>query len=150
MIDAVLAAGSDDVVDARDRLLAVSLFVKAPGFESLAGGFKRAVNILDKQAKGIGLGEVDPARLSDDAEKGLFDALCSTRAQIEAAVASRDYAAALDRIATLRAPIDRFFDEVRVMADDPAVKLNRLSLLAAVRGLFAAIADFSRIQQSQG
>ncbi len=149
VIDAVLAAGSDDVVDAHDRLLAVSQSVKAPGFESLAGGFKRAVNILDKQAKGICLGEVDPALLSDDAEKGLFDALCSTRAQIEAAVASRDYATALDRIATLRAPIDRFFDEVRVMADEAAVKLNRLSLLAAVRGLFAAIADFSRIQPSQ-
>ena len=64
-------------------------------------------------------------------------------------MASRDYATALARIATLRAPIDRFFDEVRVMADEAAVKLNRLSLLAAVRGLFAAIADFSRIQPSQ-
>lgn len=149
VIDAVLAAGCDDVVDARDRLLAVSQSVCAPGFEDLAAGFKRAVNILDKQAKGAPLGAADPALLCDAAEKGLFDALGAARAQIEAAVATRDYAAALARIATLRAPIDRFFDEVRVMAEDPAIRQNRLSLLAEVRGLFAEIADFSRIQQSQ-
>lgn len=150
VIDAVLAAGCDDVVDAHDRLVAVSQSVRAPGFEALAGGFKRAVNILDKQAKGMCLGAVDPALLTDAAEKGLFDALRSTQSQIEAAVAERDYAAALDRIATLRAPIDRFFDEVRVMAEVAAVKQNRLSLLAAVRRLFVKIADFSRIQPSQG
>ncbi|MDR0965142.1 MAG: glycine--tRNA ligase subunit beta [Myxococcales bacterium] len=146
VIDAVLSAGFDDLVDARDRLIAVSHAVKEPSFEALAGGFKRAVNILEKQAKGIELRPVDPALLTDMAEKQLFEAISTTRGHIETAVEMHDYASALGHIATLRGPIDRFFDEVRVMADDPAVKTNRLSLLADVRSLFVKIADFSRIQ----
>lgn len=150
VIDAVLAAGADDVVDARDRLIAMSRSVRESGFEALAGGFKRAVNILDKQARGAALGAVEPVLLEAPAEKELFKALAAVRSQIAAATLRGDYADALAHIATLRAPIDRFFDEVRVMADDPAVKQNRLALLAEVRAVFAEIADFSRIQQAQG
>ena len=146
VIDAVLTAGFDDIVDARDRLLALSAAVGEPGFDDLAAGFKRAVNILEKQAKSAAAGEPNTALFTDEAEKALWKAVLSVRNSIESAVAARDYAAALRDIGTLRAPIDRFFDEVRVMADDEKVKANRITLLSAVRALFVRIADFSRIQ----
>ncbi len=150
VVEAVLSAGFDDMVDALLRLEAMSAIVGQPDFEPLAAAFKRAVNIIEKQAKDVAAGEVDPALLSEEAERGLHQALVSTRGSIDQAVRAKDYPTALREITGLKPAIDRFFDTVRVMAEDPKVKQNRVALLAEVGRVFGGVADFSKIQAGEG
>ncbi|MGI5863272.1 MAG: glycine--tRNA ligase subunit beta [Myxococcales bacterium] len=149
VVEAVLSAGFDDMVDALLRLKAMSAIVGQPDFEPLAAAFKRAVNIIEKQAKDVAAGEVDPGLFSEEAERGLHQALVSTRGSIDQAVRAEDYPAALRDITGLKPAIDRFFDTVRVMAEDPKVKQNRVALLAEVGRVFRGIADFSKIQAGE-
>lgn len=88
---------------------------------------------------------VDPSLLSEEAERNLFAAWEKTRADVSRAVDARDYGRALELIAGLRIHVDCFFEDVMVMAEDEAVKNNRLALLTSVSDLFSGIADFSRI-----
>jgi glycyl-tRNA synthetase beta chain len=83
--------------------------------------------------------------LQDDAEKALYAALIAAHADTREMLAIRDYGQALQRLARLRAPVDAFFDGVMVMADDQALRNNRLALLAGLRALFLDIADISRL-----
>jgi len=83
--------------------------------------------------------------LQEDAEKALYSALSTLRAEVESKVEAADYQGALNALSSLRAPIDKFFDEVRVMADDEAVKANRLAILANLRQQFIGIADISQL-----
>jgi glycyl-tRNA synthetase beta chain len=140
-VDAAVAAGCDDLVDAAARIGALAAFKGRDDFEPLAVAFKRVCNIVKE---GVDTA-VDTALFQDPAETELYAAFQSVQAGVAAAVANREYVAALTSIATLRAPVDAFFDKVMVMAEDERVKNNRLSLLTGIARLFGGIADFSRI-----
>ena len=141
VIDAVLSAAFVDPVVALERIKALSTLKQRDDFEPLAVAFKRVGNII----KGGLEQPVDAALLSDDSEKTLFAELQTVEQKVAVAVAAQDYTQALETIATLRKPVDAFFDSVMVMVDDDAVKNNRLALLTQIAGLFKEIADFSRI-----
>jgi glycyl-tRNA synthetase beta chain len=145
LVDAVIAAGFDDVVDARRRLEALARVKARPDFVPLAAAFKRVANIREKSGEGSGA-SVDRALLRDGAETALLDEVERVEAQVAGSRRSRDYDAVLQAVASLKPAIDRFFDEVMVMADDPAVRANRLGIMKRVSDLFADVADFRKIQ----
>ena len=145
LVDAVLAAGFDDVVDARQRLEALASIKARPDFLPLAVAFKRVANIREKAGEGSGAA-VDPALLREGAETALLDDLTSVEAEVAEMRRVRDYAAVLRAVASLKPSIDRFFEQVLVMADDPAVRANRLGLMKRVSDLFGDLADFRKIQ----
>jgi len=145
LVDAVLAAGFDDVVDARQRLEALASIKSRPDFVPLAVAFKRVANIREKAGEGTGAG-VDRALLREAAEAALLDDLTSVEAEVAELRRVRDYAAVLRAVASLKSSIDRFFEQVLVMADDPAVRANRLGLMKRVSDLFGDVADFRKIQ----
>jgi glycyl-tRNA synthetase beta chain len=145
LVEAVLAAGFDDVVDARKRLEALAGVKARPDFVPLAVAFKRVANIQEK-AGAAGAARVDPALLADPAERHLLAELERVEAATGALRDRRDYADVLRNVATLEPAVARFFDDVLVMADDPAVRANRLGLLRRVAALFAGVADFRKIQ----
>jgi glycyl-tRNA synthetase beta chain len=148
LVEAVLAAGFDDVLDARRRLQALAEAKARPDFAPLALAFKRVANIQEK-AGGAARAEVDAALLTDGAERHLHAELRRVEQEVEALRAARDYAAVLRTVATLGPAVARFFDDVLVMAEDAAVKANRLGLLKRVGALFQDVADFRRIQAEQ-
>ncbi len=92
--------------------------------------------------------QVDSTLFSEPQEKAVFEAGQAVKESVSKAVKAGDYSTALNALATLRQPLDDFFDHVMVMADDTAVKNNRLTLLAEIRGLFMQVADFSVIDAS--
>ena len=146
VIEAVLAAGFDDLWAASRRLDALASWVGRPDFGALAATFKRVANIVEKQAKDVTAGPVDPARLTDAAEQDLAAAVASVREGVRAAVQADDYAAALERVVPLKPKVDAFFDHVMVMAPDQALRENRVRLLMEIAALFGRVADFSRLQ----
>jgi len=145
LVDAVLTAGFDDVVDARKRLEALAGLKKSPTFVPLAVAFKRAANIQEKE-KGAGAGRVDAALFRELAERHLDAELSRVEGEAANHRASRDYAALLEAIATLEPSVDKFFADVLVMAEEPALRENRLGLVRRVASLFADVADFRKIQ----
>jgi glycyl-tRNA synthetase beta chain len=142
-LNAVFAASGLDrpVRDLAKRLEAISAFRGSEDFEALAPAFKRVGNILEGQQPG----EVNPEFFFEDHEKELFSALEDLRPHAEAEIASGSYREALQRLSTLRGPVDRFFDEVLVMAEDEKLRGNRLALLSRLQKLFSRIADLSQI-----
>lgn len=147
VVDAVLNVAADEVLAARDRVDALAHLRHEPDFEPLAIGFKRVVNILNKQAQAVDIPEVvDPARLAQDQERALFDAANAAQTQVLAALEVRDWTTACKALIGLKQPIDDFFDHVMVMADDEALRLNRLALLNQLRVLFLGVANISMIQ----
>jgi len=142
MFDAVRAGGPMSPVDFRARLEALVTFLALPEAASLTAANKRISNILKKTEGGV-TGTVDVSALNEPAEKALYETVAALVADVERALAKRDYAAALARLATLRPAVDAFFDGVMVNAEDPALRRNRLALLAGVRQLFTRIADLS-------
>jgi glycyl-tRNA synthetase beta chain len=145
LVDAVLAAGFDDAVDARQRLEALSSIKARPDFVPLAVAFKRVANIREKAGEGTGV-TVDRALLREGAETALLDDLVRVESEVAEMRRARDYAAVLRSVASLKPAVDRFFDQVLVMADDPGVRANRLGLMKRVSDLFGDIADFRKIQ----
>jgi len=141
VVEAVLSAGFDDVIDARQRVEALSAMKKQQDFEALAATFKRVGNII----KGGVTDAVVESTFEEVCEKELFTELQRVQQDVTRLMASGDYPEVLRSIATLRPAVDAFFDGVMVMAKDEAVKTNRLALLTQVAGLFAGLADFSRI-----
>ena len=146
VVDAVLAAGFDDLVAAQKRLEAISKYVGQADFAALAATFKRVANIVEKQAKDVSKAPVDPATLTLAVEKTLFTQVSQVRDAVLAAVKVDDYAGALAKVVPLKSHVDAFFDGVMVISDDPAVKANRVRLLMEIAGLFGTVADFSKIQ----
>lgn len=142
--DAVLVRQPSSLVDFEGRLGAVQAFIGHESASSLAAANKRIANILKKADEHSGTA-VNEKLLADDAEKALWAALVSSRAAVEPMLAERDYTAALDELAKLRKVVDDFFDDVMVMADDTAVRKNRLALLTELRALFLGVADISRL-----
>jgi glycyl-tRNA synthetase beta chain len=146
VIEAVIAAGFDDLVAAKKRLDALSGWVGRDDFAALAATFKRVANIVEKQAKDVSRGPVEPSRLVDDAERALFAAFERVRDAAQGAVKADDYAAALSTVLPLKPHVDIFFDKVMVMAPDQALRENRVRLLMEIAALFGAVADFSKLQ----
>ncbi len=143
--EAVLAVWPASLVDFERRLGAVRAFRHLPEAESLAAANKRIRNILRKAGEAV-VANVDDAGLSEPAEKALLEAVRDARESTLPMLQQGDYTAALRRLAQLRACVDGFFDTVMVMAEDDALRRNRLGLLAIVEGLFLDIADISRLQ----
>ncbi len=125
------------------RVKAVEAFRQLPEAQALAGANKRVSNILDKQG-GDSIGEtVDNSLLQDAAENALAEQIEAQAQTVLPLFEKGDYASALSSLASLRQPVDTFFDEVMVMADDEAVRNNRLALLNRLRNLFLRVADIS-------
>ena len=144
LVEAVLAAGYDDVVDARQRLQALAVVRQREDFVPLAVAFKRVANIQEKA--GSGGADLDPALLAEPAEQALRVELERVEREASALRSRRDYPAILRAVATLKPAIDSFFDGVMVMAEDPRLRANRLALMRRVAALFADVADFRKIQ----
>lgn len=141
VVAAVLAHRPDSLHDLTARLEAVSEFKALPEAAALAAANKRVHNLL-KKTDGE-LGAVNPALLQEDAEKALFAATEGLQAAIANAMNEQNFKAALSQLATLRAPVDAFFDGVMVMADDAALKQNRLNLLHQLNLQLNAVADIA-------
>jgi glycyl-tRNA synthetase beta chain len=144
MFDAVLDRRPRSPLDFDARLRALGAFLQLPDAAALSGANKRIANILRK-AGGGGSARPDAALLTLAEEQALAAAVAALTPAVEALLARRDYTAALQELARLRPAIDAFFDKVMVMADDRAVRANRLLLLAAVQRLFLEVADLSRL-----
>jgi len=142
--DAVLARQPASLVDFELRLHAVQAFLRLDEAQSLASANKRIANIL-RQAEVTETSDIDESLLEEGAERALYDALVSAEGTVRPLLEERDYTRALQALAALREPVDRFFDDVMVMADDTAVRSNRLALLAGLRALFLDVADISRL-----
>lgn len=143
LIDAVFALGNeDDLVRLLARVHALQAFVGTEDGANLLAGYKRAANILKKEEFEPGVTNSAP----EPAEKALIDALAVAGPQADAAVAAEDFAGAMAALATLRAPIDAFFETVTVNDADPAKRAARLGLLAAFRVAVHKVADFGRIE----
>jgi len=140
-VDAAVSAGFVDLVDVRDRIAALAEFETHSDFEPLAVAFKRVGNIIKDGTDA----PVDPALFEDAAEDALYAAFSEVRASVEARVADGSWLEALIEIATLRGPVDTFFERVMVMAEDQRVRTNRLALLTSIARMFSKIADFSKI-----
>lgn len=126
------------------RLEAVREFSRLPQAQALAAANKRIVNILRKAGDGIG-GAADRTLFSEPAERALADRIAELRPQVEARMAAADFTGALALMAQARDPVDRFFDEVMVMADDARIRANRLALLSGLRHLMNQVADISKL-----
>jgi glycyl-tRNA synthetase beta chain len=142
-VNAVLAAGFDDPLDALARIRSLQAMREEPNFLSLASNFKRIVNILAQAGSEAAM--PDPARMCDPAEAALWNTYQQTYPQVEAARRNHDYEAALRSLASMRQAVDEFFDKVLVMAKETEVRNNRLALLSQLSQLFLGIADISQI-----
>ena len=145
MFDAVLASSPLSPLDFDARLKALRAFLELPESTSLTAANKRIANILKKSAGGVAPSEIEVGSLKESAEVRLFDAMRALKDAVSQATAQREYANALGRLAQLRPAVDEFFDQVMVMAEDPKLRANRLALLAQLQGLFAGVADLSRL-----
>jgi glycyl-tRNA synthetase beta chain len=142
VVDAALSVGFDDPLIAREKVRALDGLRMSEDYQPLVTALKRAGNILPKDFAGA----VEKSVLKLDAEKALYAAFMEIRDRVKEKTAKLDFRGALADIASLRRPVDAFFDTVMVVMDkDAGVKANRLALLAGVTGLFAGIADFSRL-----
>ena len=146
IIQAVLARRPTKPADFDQRVKAVSHFRELEAAESLAAANKRVGNILAK-FDGELAADIDLALLQEDAEKVLAESVEVMTEALEPAFATGNYQEALSKLADLREPVDAFFDNVMVMADDEALKKNRLTLLNNLRNLFLQIADISLLQK---
>jgi glycyl-tRNA synthetase beta chain len=144
IVAAVISVSIDNIPDVWKRTKALQALKGAPDFEPLAAAFKRVVNILRK-AKGEVAISAGSDLLQEPAETALYEAYKQVKIQVDEKMAGGELEGALRVIATLRTPVDRFFDDVMVMADDPDLRNNRLALLKAIAALFDRIADFSKI-----
>lgn len=142
-IEAVLSQNPTRIDLVLPRLQAVVAFKKLPEAEALAAANKRIQNIL-KKAEPSTAG-ADLALFSEDAERSLFDVVTRLTPKVQSQVANEDYADALCELATARAAVDRFFDEVMVMAEEPLVRANRLALLKSLGDLMNQVADISKL-----
>lgn len=143
-VDSVLALRPQRLSDVQKRLEAVRAFGELPEAPALAAANKRVGNILKKVDQAV-QAQVDAAVLAEVAEKDLYAALQSVAPKAQQQFAAGDYTASLQTLAALRAPVDAFFEHVMVNAEDPALKANRLGLLATLHEAMNRVADLSRL-----
>ena len=144
VIQAVLARRPTRPADFDARVRAVSHFRTLDSAEALSAANKRVSNILAKADAAIG--EINLTACVEPAEKVLAEAVLALRTEVQPLIAQGDYTAVLDKLANLRAPVDSFFDNVMVNAEDPALRQNRLAILNTLQGLFLQVADISVLQ----
>ena len=141
-VDAAIAAGSDNVPDTLRRAQAVAHLRDREDFEPLATAFKRIANILKGTTPES---DPDPTRFSEDSERALWDAFCDAKGRADDHLGNGDYDESLQVLAELKAPVDRFFEDVLVIHKDDAVRKNRLALLGSINATFTRIADFRQL-----
>ena len=144
VIQAVLARRPTRPADFDARVRAVSHFRTLDSAEALAAANKRVSNILAKADAAIG--EINLTACVEPAEKALAEAVLALHTEVQPLIAKGDYTAVLDKLANLRAPVDNFFDNVMVNAEDPALRQNRLAILNTLQDLFLQVADISVLQ----
>jgi len=140
-VDAVLAREFDDIINAKDRVAALSEFRKAEGFEPFITAFRRVANIIPEGFSGM----LDESVFKEDAEKELYRHYQEIKDDVATHTENARYLDALNRIAAIRPFVDKFFDDVMVMDKDEAVKNNRLSLMGLIAGMFFHIADLKKV-----
>lgn len=147
LVDAVFALGDDDLVRIVRRVEALGAFLETEDGENLLAGYKRASNILRAEAKKGPLPEGEPVALdgASPEETALIAAVSKAGTEVDAALATEDFAAAMTALAALRAPVDAFFTAVMVNSDVPAERDNRLKLLGQVRTVMGRVADFGKV-----
>ncbi|MDH5516191.1 MAG: glycine--tRNA ligase subunit beta [Gammaproteobacteria bacterium] len=145
IFDAVLVCQPTRPIDFSQRIEAVNVFKSLPEAESLAAANKRIRNILKKVESPVAA-EVTESLLKEPAEQALFKHLSALRDEANSLFAAGDYQSALTKLAALKDPVDQFFDDVMVMAEDEALKNNRIALLNQISELFLQAADLSRLQ----
>jgi len=143
-VDAVLALGVQRLADIPRRLEAVRAFAALPEAAALAAANKRISNILKKSAEPVEA-KADPALFSEPAESALWADVGTVRRAADVLFEAGDYTSSLRALAALRTPVDKFFDDVMVNAEDPKVRANRLGLLATLHGVMNRVADLSRL-----
>jgi len=146
VLDAVISTKPTKPLDINNRLLAVDAFRQRPEAISLAAANKRIGNIL-KKVKGNLPSKIDKNLLEEKAEKELYQTLTDLDDKVQNLIDATKYQDALAELSTLRKPVDQFFDDVMVMADDEKLKNNRIALLNKLHGLFLQIADISKLQK---
>lgn len=150
LIDAVFSlGGEDDLVRLMARVEALQSFIASDDGANLLTAYKRASNIVgieEKKDKTTYDQAVDAALLTLPEESKLAQALTQAHAGTKLALDKEDFAAAMSMLALLRGPVDAFFDKVKVNADEPAVRANRLRLLSQIRATLGEVADFSKIE----
>lgn len=144
VIQAVLARRPTRPADFDACVRAVSHFRTLDSAEALAAANKRVSNILAKADAAIG--EINLTVCVEPAEKALAEAVLALRTEVQPLIAQGDYTTVLDKLANLRVPVDNFFDNVMVNAEDPALRQNRLAILNTLQGLFLQVADISVLQ----
>ena len=142
-IEAVVSQSPDRLDDILDRLDAVKAFAALPEAISLAAANKRITNILKKNEAPHS--EVQSALLVEPAEQRLYGAMVEARLAVDQAFAKGDFASTLKALAALRVDVDAFFNDVMVMAEDAALRANRLALLQALHAMMNRVADISRL-----
>ena len=147
IIDAVLTPDADDLLMVARRAEALTAFITSEDGINLLAGTKRATQLLAaEEKKGTVVADgVSDELLRLDAEKALWSAISAASREASQAVAREDFRAAMQALSMLRAPVDRFFEDVLVNDEDTAIRANRLALLKAIREATATVADFSRI-----
>jgi glycyl-tRNA synthetase beta chain len=147
LIDAVLTPETDDLRMVARRVEALTAFITSEDGKNLLAGTKRAVQLLAaEEKKGTVVADgVSEALLKLDAERELFAAITTASAEATDAVSKEDFRSAMAALSKLRAPVDRFFDDVLVNDPDAAIRANRLALLRLIREATGTVADFSKI-----
>ncbi|WP_428669740.1 glycine--tRNA ligase subunit beta [Roseibium sp.] len=149
LIDAVFALeGQDDLLMVVKRVEALGAFISSDDGTNLLAGYKRAVNILKAEEKKDGApvnGKPHADHFREQAEIDLASAIDTARAEAADAVAAEDFEGAMEALSKLRVPVDRFFEDILVNAEDPALRMNRLQLLAEIRDATHVVADFSKV-----
>ena len=147
LIDAVLTPETDDLLMVARRVEALTAFITSEDGRNLLAGTKRAVQLLAaEEKKGTVVADgVSDALLKLDAEKELFAAIRTASAEASSAIAGEDFRSAMAALSKLRAPVDRFFEDVLVNDEDAAIRANRLALLRLIREATGTVGDFSKI-----
>ncbi|WP_349957594.1 glycine--tRNA ligase subunit beta [Rhizobium sp. ZPR3] len=147
LIDAVLTPEADDLLMVARRVEALTAFITSEDGKNLLAGTKRATQLLAaEEKKGTVVADgVSDALLKLDAEKDLFAAVKAASAEASDAIAKEDFRSAMAALSKLRAPVDRFFEDVLVNDEDAAIRANRLALLRMIREATGTVADFSKI-----
>jgi glycyl-tRNA synthetase beta chain len=150
VIDACIAMeGNDDINLLVKRARSLGETLKTDDGENLIQGFKRANNILSQAESADGVEYsygADVKFAETDEERSLFAALDESEAKINPAMGVQDFATAMSAMATLRTPIDAFFEAVQINADNPTVRRNRLNLLSRIRTICSSVADLTKIE----
>ena len=149
LIDAIFSLpGQDDLALIVKRVKALAAFLETDDGENLLAGAKRAANILaieEKKDKKTFDGTPSGDLLEEPAERALEAAIAKVKFDTQAAINVENFEGAMRALAELRAPVDKFFDDVKVNADDANIRENRLKLLSEIRAATLTVADFSKI-----